>query len=82
MTPEDLKPENVGRTVLIDAIGPYENCKATFRAWERNQRTIICSLDAPYGVGNPQGKLLELPLENARFAPNDRVTPLPGLASK
>lgn len=82
MKPEDLKPESVGRKVLIDAIGPYENCRATFRAWQRNGKTVIVSLDAPYGKGRQPGTLIEVAIENLRFAPSDRATPLPGLATK
>lgn len=82
MKPEDLKSENIGRKVLISSIGPFENCRATFRAWQRNGKTIICSLDAPYGKGMPTGKLVEVDIENVRFAATDRVTPKPGLAGK
>jgi hypothetical protein len=68
MKPDDLKPENVGRKVVIDAIGPFENCRATFRAWAKNQKTVIVSLDAPYGKDFKPGKLLEVEIENVRVA--------------
>ena len=82
MTAEDLIQENVGRKVVIAALGPFENCKATFRAWQKNQTTVLCSLDADYGVTRRKGNLVEVSIENAAFAPTDRVTPQPGLASK
>ena len=68
MKPEDLKPENVGRKVLIDAIGNFNDCRATFRAWEKNGKTVIVSLDAPYGKEFQAGRLLEVAIENVRFA--------------
>lgn len=85
MTTEDLKTENVGRKVLIDAIGQFTDCRATFRAWTKNLKTVIVSLDAPYGKAFQPGKLIEVQIENVRFAPvaqGDRVTPLPELAAK
>jgi hypothetical protein len=71
MTTEDLKPENVGRKVLIEAIGNFNDCRATFRAWQRNQTTIICSLDSSYGKDFQPGRLLEVPIANVRFATRD-----------
>lgn len=65
---EDLNPDNVGRPVLISALGPFENCKATFRAWQKNSKTIICSLDADYGKGRRKGTLVEVEIDNVRFA--------------
>jgi hypothetical protein len=82
MTSDDLNADNVGRKVVIAALGPYENCKATFRAWQKNRTTVLCSLDADYGVTRRKGNLVEVSIENASFAPTDRVTPEPGLASK
>jgi len=82
MKPEDLKRENVGRKVVIAALGPFEKCNATFRAWQKNRETVLCSLDADYGVTRRKGNLVEVSIENATFAPTDRVTPQPGLASK
>jgi hypothetical protein len=82
MKPEDLISENIGRKVLIDAIGPFENCRATFRAWQKNETTIICSLDSDYGKAHRKGQLMEIAIGNVRFDSTDRATPLPGLASK
>jgi len=82
MKPEDLKTENVGRKVLIDAIGPFENCCATLRGWTWCRGTAYVSLDGPYGKGFQTGTLVEVKIENLRFAPSDRVTPIPGLGSK
>jgi len=68
MKPEDLTPENVGRKVLIEAIGNFTDCRATFRAWEHNNKTVIVSLDAPYGKDFQPGRFLEAPIETVRFA--------------
>ena len=82
MRPGDLVTENVGRKVIIAALGPYEKCNATFRAWTKNHETVLCSLDADYGVTRRKGNLVEISIENVTFAPTDRITPQPGLASK
>jgi|SRR6185503_12656910 len=49
MKPADLKPENVGRKVLIASLNGRTDACATMRAWERNGKTVIVSLDGDYG---------------------------------
>ncbi len=82
MKPEDLKPENVGRKVRVYLNGNFDNARATFRAWQKNHKTVIVSLDSEYGKGLHTGRLVEIPIESVRFDNTDRVTPLPGLAAK
>ena len=81
MKRSDLTPENVGRKVTIAALGPFENCKATVRAWQKNHQIVLCSLDGDYG-SRRKGTIVEAPIDAVTFAPTDRVTPQPGLASK
>lgn len=63
MKPEELNTGNVGRPVLIDSVNGFDNARATFRAWAKNLKTAIVSLDAPYGKKFPAGTLVEVPIE-------------------
>jgi len=63
MKAEELNADNVGRPVLIESINGFDNARATFRAWSKNEKTAIVSLDAPYGKKFPTGTLLEVPIE-------------------
>ena len=67
MKAEDLNTENVGRKVRVYLNGNFDNARATFRAWERNGKTVIVSLDSEYGKGFRSGTLVEVPIESARF---------------
>jgi hypothetical protein len=74
MTTEDLKQNNVGRKVLIDAIGPFENCRATLRGWAKNQQKVLVSLDSAYGKGLQPGRILEVTIGSVNFAKGPKVS--------
>lgn len=82
MTTDDLKQTNVGRAVLIDSLNGFNDARATFRAWSKDKKTAIVSLDSTYGrlpkVNRRPGRLLttgslvEVSIGNARFAPKKK----------
>ena len=67
MKPEDLTPENVGRKVRVYLNGNFNDARATFRAWSKDHKTVIVSLDSEYGKGFRSGTLIELPIASVRF---------------
>ena len=49
MNVNDLIPDNVGRDVLIESLNGFNDARATFRAWSKDMKTIIVSLNSTYG---------------------------------
>jgi hypothetical protein len=60
MKTEELNVDNVGRPVLIDSINGFDNARAIFRAWSKDEKTAIVTLDSSYGKGFLKGRLLEV----------------------
>lgn len=67
MKSEDLNPDNVGRKVRVYLNVNFDDARATFRAWSRDGKTVIVSLDSQYGKGMCPGKLLEVPIVSVRL---------------